>query len=223
MNREAHLLDAFVGLAHMQTSGRDEVADATLLLRTCLPLLDLPAGLVVLTSIDKGPDLAVIAGDADAIRETLQNRKPTLFDWGRLKPQEKFPVTSGTGYDWIIPFPLQFAEDHVGHLVLFGCGTTNVNERDIRAVDALASTAASAILHRRNETVLETRNRQLQTALDTRLSIEQAKGIIASAGSLEIDAAFEVIRRYARDHKLKLRDVAAKVVSRDLTLTDITR
>ena len=53
---------------------------------------------------------------------------------------------------------------------------------------------------------------QLQTALDSRVEIEQAKAFIAADRKIGVDEAFEVLRRHARTHHLKLRDVAARVI-----------
>ncbi len=57
---------------------------------------------------------------------------------------------------------------------------------------------------------------QLQTALDSRVVPEHAKGAVAQRGDLDMNQAFEVIRRYARDHNERLADVAASVVNRSL-------
>ena len=59
-------------------------------------------------------------------------------------------------------------------------------------------------------------NKQLQTALTSRVVLEQAKGVLAQRGDLEMEQAFAVLRRYARDHNLRLTDVASAVVSRRL-------
>jgi hypothetical protein len=54
---------------------------------------------------------------------------------------------------------------------------------------------------------------QLQTALDTRVVIEQAKGIVAVRESISPDDAFQKIRRQARSERRKLHDVATEIVS----------
>lgn len=55
---------------------------------------------------------------------------------------------------------------------------------------------------------------QLQQALDSRVIIEQATGMLAGAYDIGVDAAFELLRRYARKHRAKIRDVADVVVNR---------
>jgi len=54
---------------------------------------------------------------------------------------------------------------------------------------------------------------QLQTALDTRVVLEQAKGIVAREESISPDEAFEKIRRQARSQRRKLHDLAAEIVA----------
>jgi hypothetical protein len=65
--------------------------------------------------------------------------------------------------------------------------------------------------------ILARRCAQLQEALDSRIVIEQAKGVLAERFHLEPDHAFEVLRRSARSNRLPLRDLAARVVSSDKT------
>lgn len=55
------------------------------------------------------------------------------------------------------------------------------------------------------------RRAQLQTALDSRVVIEQAKGILAERHALELDEAFELMRRAARSNRMKLRDLVARI------------
>src|SRR3954454_14712435 len=54
---------------------------------------------------------------------------------------------------------------------------------------------------------------QLQTALDSRVVIAQAKGILAGREAISPDEAFERMRRQARSRRMKLRDFAGGVVS----------
>jgi PAS domain S-box-containing protein len=64
----------------------------------------------------------------------------------------------------------------------------------------------------------ETRVAQLNTALKSRVIIEQAKGFLAARHGVEPDAAFERLRRYSRNHHLVIHEVARQVVARELDL-----
>lgn len=64
----------------------------------------------------------------------------------------------------------------------------------------------------------ETRVSQLNTALKSRVIIEQAKGFLAARHDIEPDAAFERLRRYSRNHHLVIHEVARQVVARELDL-----
>lgn len=55
------------------------------------------------------------------------------------------------------------------------------------------------------------RRSQLETALQSRVAIEQAKGVLAERHGLEVEEAFAVLRRAARTNRMKLHDLVAQV------------
>jgi AmiR/NasT family two-component response regulator len=59
---------------------------------------------------------------------------------------------------------------------------------------------------------------QLQAVLASRVAIEQAKGRLAQHRSISVEDAFEILRGHARDHNLRLSDVARSAASRELAL-----
>ncbi len=64
----------------------------------------------------------------------------------------------------------------------------------------------------------ETRAQQLQTALDSRLVIEQAKGFLAARQEISPEVAFELLRAHARNNHLTIHVVSRRVVEGDLVL-----
>jgi hypothetical protein len=62
---------------------------------------------------------------------------------------------------------------------------------------------------------LRRENDQLRTALTTRIVIEQAKGMLAERLAVEVDEAFDRLRREARNRRIKLHTIAAAVVTRE--------
>ena len=68
---------------------------------------------------------------------------------------------------------------------------------------------------------LTMRNEQLETALQSRIVIEQAKGILAERYAIPVDEAFGLLRRSARNHRLRLHALAAAVVASRQTPDEI--
>jgi hypothetical protein len=60
---------------------------------------------------------------------------------------------------------------------------------------------------------LEEKVRRLQVALDSRVVIEQAKGILAERLAIGVDEAFDILRYAARSHREKLHDLARRVIA----------
>jgi AmiR/NasT family two-component response regulator len=69
----------------------------------------------------------------------------------------------------------------------------------------------------------EVLNEQLQTALNSRVIIEQAKGVLAERGNIDMNTAFDCLRRYSRDHNLKLSDVGRQIVEAGLAAAVLGR
>lgn len=67
------------------------------------------------------------------------------------------------------------------------------------------------------------RRAQLQHALDSRVAIEQAKGIIAERYGLQLDEAFDVIRRASRSNRMKLHDLVAMIRPGEATPPELAK
>lgn len=115
--------------------------------------------------------------------------------------------------------PLRLRGEAIGALNLFHRAPGAMPTADLELGQALADTATIGILSeraiRRGEILAE----QLQTALNSRTIIEQAKGVLAQQAGLTMQEAFERLRRYARDRSMRLVEVARQVVARELDLS----
>jgi len=84
---------------------------------------------------------------------------------------------------------------------------------DVEAAQALADVATIAILQHRASLEAQVLNQQLQHALNSRIVIEQAKGMVAQREGLNMEQAFSALRVHARNHNLRLVAVAEAVIS----------
>jgi GAF domain-containing protein len=112
--------------------------------------------------------------------------------------------------------PLRLRKQTIGALNLFGVRPGELSADDLGLAQGLADTATIGILQERAVRRGETLSEQLQTALNSRVIIEQAKGVLSVTGELTMDIAFTALRSYARRNNLRLSDVARAVADREL-------
>ena len=115
-------------------------------------------------------------------------------------------------YGSVHALPLRLRGESIGALNLFHHRPGALPDADLVLAQALADVATIGILSERAINRGEVLNEQLQTALTSRVVIEQAKGVLAQLGDLTMDAAFGALRRFARDHNLRLSELARQVV-----------
>ena len=109
--------------------------------------------------------------------------------------------------------PLRLRGQAIGGMNLFHTRPGPLPEADLRLGQALADIATIGILQERAIRHGEVLTQQLQHALNNRVVIEQAKGVLAQSGNLTMEAAFERLRHQARSNNLLLGDVARRVVT----------
>jgi hypothetical protein len=120
------------------------------------------------------------------------------------------------GFASVHALPMRLRENTLGTLGLFGTTIGALNSEDLVLGQALADVASVALIHDSASADLTIINQQLQNALTSRVVIEQAKGLLAQQGQLDMADAFAVLRRYSRDHNRRLTDVARDLISRSL-------
>ena len=114
--------------------------------------------------------------------------------------------------------PLKLAGEAVGALNLYAGEVRNWSDEDVAAARVLADMATVYLVNASKLAQQTQLSAQLQYALDHRIVIEQAKGIVASSRGTTVDAAFEVIRRHARNHNTSIAAVADAIVNVGLRL-----
>ncbi|HZE67132.1 MAG TPA: GAF and ANTAR domain-containing protein [Sporichthyaceae bacterium] len=230
--RERGVISAFVGIAKSLTEGYDIVELYTELTTDCVRLLDIAsAGLLLADGLGVLHLMAASSERAHDI-ETFQLQRhegpcldcfrggaPVLVDDLAAAEQrwpQFVPAALSAGFTSVHALPMRLQDTVLGALGLFSTETGRLTDDDLHLGQALAATASLALVAERSSADKDALNAQLHTALQSRVVLEQAKGLIAQSGSLDMEQAFDVLRRYARDHNEKLSHVAAQTVERTL-------
>ncbi len=120
---------------------------------------------------------------------------------------------SELGFHSVLGIPMQVRDRRLGALNVYHNKTREWTDDEVRAARVLADIATSYVLHASNLDQADRLNEQLQHALDSRIVIEQAKGLIAGESGITLDAAFETLRSHSRNGQATLRSVAEAVVN----------
>jgi GAF domain-containing protein len=134
------------------------------------------------------------------------------------------PRAVSSGFRSVHAFPLRLRQDLIGALNLFGSETgVLLDETDITVVQAMADVATIGLLQERAIRHGEVLTEQLQNALNSRVVIEQAKGVIAQALGCSVDEAFDRLRAYCRRNHKRLSQTALEFVTNPKTMPDELR
>lgn len=132
------------------------------------------------------------------------------------------PLATSTGFKSVHAFPMRCRGEVIGALNMFGTAAGEMSDQDAAIVQALADVATVGILQeriiRRSGELAE----QLQGALSTRITVEQAKGMLAHIHGESPDQAFARLRNYCRPRSLRLSDVAATLTAHPEQLPALT-
>ncbi|MEV5980700.1 GAF and ANTAR domain-containing protein [Streptomyces sp. NPDC052114] len=117
-----------------------------------------------------------------------------------------------TGYVTTHAIPLRLRKRVVGALNLFQSAGRPLREDDIALAQAFADVATLAILQQRTLERAHLENIQLRSVLDSRVVVEQVKGILAERWQTTPDVAFDAFRRHARAQRLHLSELAERII-----------
>jgi GAF domain-containing protein len=233
--REQALADAFVRLADTMVDDYDVADLLDQLVNACVDVLGVTAAALLLD--DQRGQLALVASSSEATHLlevfVLQNNEGPCLDCVRTgvpvisedleEDRDRWPLfvpaALRAGFRSVCAVPLRLRSQTIGGLNLFMAVPHAVPLADRQLAQALADVATIGILQQRSLHRSHVLSEQLQHALTSRVMIEQAKGVLAERNHLSMEAAFDALRRHARDHNLKLTDVAQSVVTAGLDPT----
>lgn len=237
MTREELLFDTFITLSDTLVEDFDLVDVLSLLSGRCVELFDAEAAGVMLAGA--GGVLQLLASSSERMRllevfELQRDEGPCPDCYRSGAPVnatdleaagERWPTFTAealrVGFRAVHALPLRVRSDTIGALNLFRTRTGALSAADLRAAQALADIATLSILQDRTHSDPQLLPKQLQQALNTRVIIEQAKGVVAERSNVEMDEAFNLLRAYARDHQRRLNHVARDVTEGKLSARDL--
>jgi transcriptional regulator with GAF, ATPase, and Fis domain len=229
MSREQDLLAAFTEFADTLVADYDVVEFLHRLAERCVEILDVSeAGLML---ADRNGTLCYIASSSERMRLIelfeLQHDEGPCLDAYRTgvavhrstsdDANERWPTfvahARGVGFQSMSALPMRLRSDVIGALNLFSTAPEPLSLEDQQVAQALADIATIGILQERALSDGQVVTTQLQSALKSRVVIEQAKGIVAEHNHVSVDDAFRLLRGYARGHNRLLGQTAVEILN----------
>jgi transcriptional regulator with GAF, ATPase, and Fis domain len=222
------LFATLIELADTTTTGFDLVNMADRLVGACVEVLGVSAAGIMLA--DQRRSLRVFASTDEETRmlellELQNNDGPCLEAFRTGAPVAGVDLSQFTtqwphftaaarsaGINSAYALPMRLRDQTIGALNLFQSGTEPLSRHDLNVARVLADMAAIGIINHWSVRQQEVLAQQLQSALNTRVVIEQAKGVLAERQGLSMGQAFESLRSTARATRRPIADVAADTV-----------
>ncbi|MEI5102358.1 GAF and ANTAR domain-containing protein [Streptomyces sp. PmtG] len=229
--RDVRVAVACVGLADGLSEDFDVGERLRLLVERCVEFLDVAAVGVILAAPEDGTvevaashepvgrlERLAVEWDEGPCRASLRTGEAVAeVGLGVSSTQVRWPRfcrhAAGLGFASVAATPLRLREQTIGALSLFRQRPEPLPAPQLRFAGALAELATIGILHRRTAHRQALLIGQLETALRSRVVIEQAKGALAQLRRISVDEAFTLLRRHARAQRRLLTTVAEEVLS----------
>ncbi|WP_309710499.1 GAF and ANTAR domain-containing protein [Pseudolysinimonas sp.] len=235
LSREQRINAAFVTVADTLIADYDLIDLLHTLVEVCAEVLDVEAGGLVLADEDGELQLLASTSEQADLVEIMQlsaGAGPCVdcFRTGSVvqladiaESGERWPefqaAALGQGFRAVHATPMRLRGQVLGALNLFSNEPGILNSADAGVAQALADVATIGILQERSIRETGIVAEQLQWALESRVIIEQAKGVLSALEQIGVDAAFTRLRDHARNHNMTLRAVAEGVTARTLNLS----
>lgn len=170
---------------------------------------------------NRAVEVLQVAADDGPGATTFRTGEAVLVPAIPVEASEWGPFTrmaEAKGYAAVFILPMRLRSETVGILILLRTTQGRLSDDDVEAAQAMADVATVGILHGRALRESDAVVRQLERALNSRVVIEQAKGVIAHTRSVSMDEAFRILRDHARSNRLSVSVVAAEIAERRLVL-----
>jgi GAF domain-containing protein len=237
MARERELVQALVELADTLVDDYDAIDFLQALAERCVELVDVTEAGIMLADAEGKLRYAACSSERMRLVELfeLQLEEGPCFDayrsgkaifsasaeealtrWPRFAPH-----AIEAGLPSVSALPMRLRADVIGSLNLFSA-EASLTDEDLPVVQALADIATIGILQARAIRDSRSFSAQLEAALDSRVVIEQAKGILAEHSQISVDDAFVALRAYSRAHNRLLSETAREVIQGSLHADVVT-
>ena len=224
---EVELADVLVELADTLVDDFDVIDFLNVLTGRCVQLLDVSAAGLLLT--DELGTLQVVAASTERTRllelfqlQTDQGPCVDCFRTGLSVSVADLPMAgrwprfaaaaAEVGFAAVHAVPMRLRKEVIGALNFFGTNPGALDDGKLRMGQALADVATIGLLQHRAIHRRDVLTEQLQTALNSRVTIEQAKGVLAERLHVDMDRAFEILRSHSRNHNRRLSELAQAIV-----------
>jgi hypothetical protein len=228
LSREAEIARVFVELADTLVDDFDVIDLLTLVTMRSVEVLRADAAGLLLLGADGQLQLAAASSDEVQLVEliALQAHEGACYEsfqsgasvgvadlTTELGRWPQFAAAAvALNFRSVHSMPLRVRGSIIGVLGLFHRDIDGFHPDDLVVAQAFADVATLSVLQHRSATQQLTLSGQLTNALETRVVIEQAKGVIVGQTGWPLEKAFDALRRFARSSQRKLVDVAAEVI-----------
>ena len=239
MANETLVIATLVEMADNLIEESDVIDLVTLLSHRCAEALDVDAAGVMLASPEG--ELQYLASSSESMRllEVFQiqadegpcidcfnsgtaivNHALTLEDgrWPRFAP-----VALAAGFASVHCLPLRLRGRTIGALNLFRTRQGWLDSYEVTLAQSMADLATITLIQHQAAADAKVLNLQLSYALNSRIIIEQAKGMVGQATNCDLDEAFALIRSYARNHNIGLTALSTSLVEGTFSPSDLDR
>jgi GAF domain-containing protein len=228
VDREDRLIETLVKLADTLVDQYDIIDFLQTLAERCVDLVDVSAAGIMLADPQRELRHAACSNEQMRLVELfeLQVEEGPCFDAYRTQAPvicdsleeaaRRWPKftrnAKAGGFAAFSAVPMRLRDSVVGALNLFSSHARALRDEDIKVVQAMADIATIGILQERSIRDAHAFSTQLEVALESRVVIEQAKGIVAERNHISVDEAFNQIRRFARGHNRLLSETARQLI-----------